>query len=247
MNKYLSKICSLLDTHGLFKKLNKKELKFLNKSEITEGLQSSTQNIYSKFPKWKNKIVKEFYRNNYKNYKNLSSTLLKRAKQKYFIKFFKENITDIKNTWKRYKNFSTNEAKKKKSNDTPSLITKDEKYINDPVSIANILNNFFTSVAKIIHSKIPFSNKSFKNFLSSEINGSFSITSNTKEEIYKTKSSLNSNKYFEPNSISAKVLHLLQDQIPNNLATVCNLSFSTETFPCYSEDSQCYPHPQTQF
>ena len=109
------------------------------------------------------------------------------------------------------------------------------------------MSNFFTSVAEIIHSKIPFSNKSFKNFLSSEINGSFSITSNTKEEIYKTKSSLNSNKYFEPNSISAKVLHLLQDQIPNNLATVCNLSFSTETFPCYSEDSQCYPHPQKQF
>ena len=38
MNKYLSKIDSLLDTHALFKRLNKKELKFLTKPWITKGL-----------------------------------------------------------------------------------------------------------------------------------------------------------------------------------------------------------------
>ena len=44
MNKYLSKIYSLLDTHALIKKLKKKELKFLIKPWITQGLQS-TQNL----------------------------------------------------------------------------------------------------------------------------------------------------------------------------------------------------------
>ena len=44
---------------------------------------------------------------------------------------------------------------KQKNNDTPSLITKDGKYINDPVSIANTFNNFFTSVAEIVQSKNP--------------------------------------------------------------------------------------------
>ena len=66
---------------------------------------------------------------------------------------------------------------KQKNNDTPSLITEDEKYINDQVSIANTFNNFYTSVAEIVHSRIKFSNKSFRNFLSSEINDSFIITS----------------------------------------------------------------------
>ena len=37
VNKYLSKIDSLLDTHAPFKKLNKKELKFLIKPWITQG------------------------------------------------------------------------------------------------------------------------------------------------------------------------------------------------------------------
>ena len=126
------------------------------------------------------------------------------------------------------KTFSINKAKK--NNDTPSLITKDEKYITDPVSIANTFNNFFTSVAEIVHSKVKFSYKSFKNFLLSEISDSFLITSTNKEEIYKVISSLKSNKSCGPNSIPTKVLHLLQDQISNHLATIWNLSFSTGVF-----------------
>ena len=117
---------------------------------------------------------------------------------------------------------------KQKINDTPSLITKDEKYINDPVSIANTFNNFFTSVAEIVHSKIKFSNKSCKNYWSSEINDSFLITSTNKEEIYKITSTLNSNKSCGTNSVPTNVLHLLQDQISNNFATICKLSFPTE-------------------
>ena len=128
----------------------------------------------------------------------------------------------------RYKNFRINEAK---NNDTPSLITKDENYINDPVSIANTFKNFFISVAKIVYSKIKLWNKSFKNFLSPEINDSFLITSSNKKEIYKVISSFNSNKSCGPNSIPTNVLHFLQDQISNHLATICNLSFSTGVFP----------------
>ena len=120
---------------------------------------------------------------------------------------------------------------KQKNKDTPSLITKDEKYVNDPVSIANTFNKFFTSVAEIVHSKIKFSNKSFKKFLSSEINDSFLITSTNKEEIYKIIKFLKSNKSCRPNSIPTKDLHILQDQISNHLATICNLSFSTGVFP----------------
>ena len=105
--------------------------------------------------------MKELHQNNYKSYINLLSRLLKRAKEKYFTNFFSENIKDIKKTWKGTK---TLVSIKQKNNDTPSLITKDEKYINDLVSIANTLNSFFTSVTEIVHSKIKFSNKSFKKF-----------------------------------------------------------------------------------
>ena len=105
MNGYLSKFYSLLDTHAPIKKLNKKEVKFLTKPWITRGLQNSVKkkNNISKFMKCKNKILKEFYQNSYKNYRNLLSTLLKKVKERYFTNFFNENIKDIKKTWKVYK------------------------------------------------------------------------------------------------------------------------------------------------
>ena len=107
--------------------------------------------------------------------------------------------------------------------------------------IANTFNNSFTSVAESVYSKIKFSNKSFKNFLSSEINDSFSITSPNKEEIYKVISSLNSNKFCRLNSIPTKVLHLLQDQISNHLTTIYNLSFSTRVFPSILKTAEVIP------
>ena len=50
------------------------------------------------------------------NYRNLLSTLLKRAKEKYFTNFFNENIKDIKKTWKGIKAFV---SVKQKNNDAP--------------------------------------------------------------------------------------------------------------------------------
>ena len=225
----------------LLKKLNKKELKFLSKPWITQGLKNfikKKNNIYSKSVKSKNKLMKEFHHNNHKNYRNVLSTLLKMAKEKYFTNFFHENIKDVKKTWKGIK---TLVSMKQKSNDTPSLITKDEKYINDPVSIVNTFNDFFTSVAEIVHSKINFSNKSFKNVLSVGINDIFKIISTNREEICKVISSLNINKSCGPNSIPTKILHLLQEQISNHLETICNLSFSTGVFPAILKTAKVIP------
>ena len=188
--------------------------------------------------KCKNKILKEFHHNSYKNYWNLLSTLLKRAKEKYFTNFFNENIKEIKKTWKGIK---TLVSAKQNNNETPSLITKDEKYINDPVSIANTFNNFFTFAAEIVHSKIKFSNTSFKKLLLSELNDSFLITSTNKEEIYKIITSFNSNKSCGPNSSPTKVLHLLQDQISNHLAAIWNLSFFTRVFPAILKTAKVIP------
>ena len=187
--------------------------------------------------KCKNKILKKFHHSNYKNYRNPLSTLLKRPKEKHFTNFFKENIKDKKKTQKGIK---TLVSMKQKNNGTSSLISKDEKYINDPVPVANAFNNFFTSVAEIVHSKIKFSNKSFRKLLSSEINDSFIITSANKEKNYKILS-LKTNKSCRPNNIPTKVLHLLQDQISNHLATICNLSFSTVIFPAVLKRAKVIP------
>ena len=98
---------------------------------------------------------------------------------------------------------------------------------NTPIAIANTFNYFFTLVAETAQSKIKFSNKSFRSFLSTKNNGFFIITAANKEEIYEKKLSLNINKSCGPNSIPTKIVHLVEDQISKHLATMCNLSPST--------------------
>ena len=75
----------------------------------------------------------------------------------------------------------------------------------------------------------------------SEINDSFIITCTNKEEIYKIISSLNTNKSFGSYSIPTKVLHLLNDQISNHLATICNLSFFTGVFNAILKTAKVIP------
>ena len=130
---------------------------------------------------------------------------------------------------------------KHKNSDTPSTIRNDESYINDPIAIANTFNNFFTSIAETVQSKIKFSNKSFKSFLSTKNNDSFIITTTNKEEICKVISSLNINKSCGPNSIPTKILHFVQDQISKHLATICNLSFPAEIFPTILKTAKVIP------
>ena len=77
--------------------------------------------------------------------------------------------------------------------------------------------------------------------MSSEINSSFIKTSTNKEEIYKIILSLNTNKSCGPSRIPTKVLHLLQDEISNHLATICNLSFSTGIFPAILRTAKVIP------
>ena len=102
--------------------------------------------------------MRKFHHSNYKNYRNLPSTLFKRHKETISQTYLMKTRKDIKRTWKGVESLVSI---------TPSLITKDEKYINDPVSIANTFNNLFTSGAETVHSKTKFSNKLFRNFLPS--------------------------------------------------------------------------------
>ena len=57
---------------------------------------------------------------------------------------------------KNWRGIKTLGSMKPKNNDTPSLTTKDGKYINDPVSIANTFNKFLRLLLKLLTQKSSF-------------------------------------------------------------------------------------------
>ena len=74
---------SILDEHAPLKRINKYKLKFKSKPWITPALQKSItvkNNLLKRFINAKDSLTKETFHRQYKNYRNMLSTLLKKSK-----------------------------------------------------------------------------------------------------------------------------------------------------------------------
>ena len=76
-----------------------------------------------------------------KSYRNMLSTLMKKSIQNYFIKFFENNLKNLKNTWKDIKIMI---FLKSSSSNSSTLLTYKNENIDSPERIANIFNNYFS-------------------------------------------------------------------------------------------------------
>ena len=85
---------SILDTHAPLKHVNKYKLKFKTKPWITSALQipiSFKNNLLKKFLTAKDPQKKYIYHKEYKDYRNLLSTILKQSKINCFNDYFESN------------------------------------------------------------------------------------------------------------------------------------------------------------
>ena len=59
--------------------------------------------LLTNFINKKDPILKEGCHTNYKKYRNLLSTLMKKSQQAYYDRYFERNWNNVKNKWKRIK------------------------------------------------------------------------------------------------------------------------------------------------
>ena len=139
----------LLDTYALLKIFGKYKLKFKSKPWITLGLQKSISvknKLLKNFINKKDPILKEECHTNYKKYRNLLSTLMKKSKQAYYDKYFERNWNNIKNTWKGTKSLI---SLKTVASNVPTVLSLDNgDTITIPYDIANTFNNYLASIAE---------------------------------------------------------------------------------------------------
>ena len=239
---YLDKINMLLDTYAPLKKINKYKLKFKSKPWITLGLQKSISvknKLLANFINKKDPILKEEFHTNYKKYRNLLSTLMKKSKQAYYDKYFERNWNNIRNTWKGIKSLI---SLKTVASSVPTVLSLDNgDTITNPYDIANTFNNYFASIAETTKKSIKYSHKHFSDYLSNESSSTIFLQPTDKEEIANIISSLNSNKTSGPNSIPYRVLFLLKNEISKQLADLFNLSFMTGVFPSVLKTAKVVP------
>ena len=146
---YLDKINILLDTYAPLKRINKYKMKFKSKPWINLDLQKSISvknKLLKNFINKRDPILKEEFHTNYKKYRNLLSTLMKKSKQAYYDKCFERNWNNIKYTWKGIK--SPISLKAVESN-VPTVLSLDNgDTVTNRYDIANTFNNYFASIAE---------------------------------------------------------------------------------------------------
>ena len=107
---------------------------------ITLGLQKSASvknkllvNLINK----KDPKLKEQFHTNYKKYRNLLSTLMKKSRQAYYDKYVERNWNNIKNIWKGIKSLI---SLKSVASNVPTVLSLD--YGNTITNLYDIANTF---------------------------------------------------------------------------------------------------------
>ena len=118
----LDNMYSVLDEYSSLKRVNKYKLKFKSKPWITPAIQKSItvkNKLLKNFINAKDSQTKETFHRQYKDYRNMLSTLLKKRKSNYYNQYFRANMNNIKNSWKGIKSIITI---KNLSSDVPKSI-----------------------------------------------------------------------------------------------------------------------------
>ena len=153
---------------------------------------------------------------------------MKKSKQNYFTKYFESNIKNLKNTWKGIKRII---SLKNSASSSPNLLNVNNELANDPLKIANVFNNYYSSGGEKTQSKIKFSNKNYTDYLHGENFNSFFITHIDSKEVISIITSLSDSKSSGPNSVLTRILKLLKKDISTQLVDIFNLSFSSGIYP----------------
>ena len=128
-------------------------MKFKAKPWISSGLQkpiSVKNKLLTNFINKKDLILKEECHTNYKKYRNLLSTLMKKSKQVYYDKYFERNWNNVKNTWKRIKSLI---SLKTVVSSLPTVLSLDNgDTITNPY-VTKTFNNYFASIAETTKKK----------------------------------------------------------------------------------------------
>ena len=94
----------------------------------------------------KGPILKGECHTNYKKYRHLLSTLMRKSKQDYYDRYFERNWNNIKNTRKGIKVLIFRETV---ASSIPTVVSLDNgDTITNPYDIADTFNNYFASMGE---------------------------------------------------------------------------------------------------
>ena len=122
-----------------------------------------------------------------------------------------------------------------------SHIDSDHGMINDGQEIANLFNNYFSSIGNTLASKINSTTNGYRRFLSPPNLNSIFINPVSESEVFNTIMSLKRNQSTGSDDITSKTLQLSANYIVPPLTCVINKSFELGDFPSSFKKAKVIP------
>ncbi|XP_065662942.1 uncharacterized protein LOC136085555 [Hydra vulgaris] len=229
-NKFFNTFFSVYDANYPVFEITLKP-KTLKNPWITKGLKKSSkikQNLYIKYLKTKSHANLRIY----KNYKTLFEKIRKNLKKNYYSNLITKYKNDSKQIWKILKEITGNQ--KTCSNFLPKMIKINNICVYEPNEIAEEFNKYFTDVGSRLADRIPSTNISFNDFLTTSNNllsphGLFLDLSI--EEFERAFKSLKRHKAIGADGINGNIIIDCFESLKNILFKVFKTSIQQEVFP----------------
>ena len=160
-----SLIQDLIERHVPTVQITRRQIKTQSKPWITQGIIKSISKrnfFFRKFSKANNPITKSEYYRQYKLYRNVIVSLTRRSKNNYYSHFFSQHANNMLKVWEGVKQIIGSNS----SNSNSSLSVRiDDSLTSDPLRVSNGFNDFFTSIADSVRSRIGPTNRHFSHYL----------------------------------------------------------------------------------
>ena len=204
-----------------------KLVKLKNKSFkpwVTAGLKKSMKTRDKIYKKWlaSHDLV---FLNKYKFYRNKITVINKIYRESFYNQVL-SNSNDSKKMWDNI-NIIIN---KKRPNSHTEKLYADDKYYQQPQSIANILNSYFCNIPSSLASKLPKTNMKPGSYLPRKTS-KFKFSRVSELEVFLSLENLNTKKCFGADKVHPLLVSIAIFQIYRPITHIINLSISQGIFP----------------
>ena len=196
---------------------------------MTPGLLVSSRikdKMYSKYLKCKNVYLKGIKFIEYKEYRNIYNSLIRKTKKLYYLSKFDEANGDIKKTWEVIKSVLGSTRPQTKINE----IHHNDKISKNDLETADLFNEFFTSIAKETIGKIGKASTDYSRYLGAKNVNSIFLIPTDETEILNIISKLSNKKSAGLDEISPNLLKSIAHIISKPLCHIANLMLSSGKF-----------------
>ena len=143
------------------KKLTKKEIELKQKPWLTSGILKSIKtrdDIYKKFLLAKDPLRKQNLLRDFKNKRNVITTLIRSSKSQYYKNYFNDHSKNAKKTWEGIRNIIKVSTKNRS---LPTKLRDGNNHITDRKEMAQKFNEFYVSIGNMVEEKSPNLNQNF--------------------------------------------------------------------------------------